>query len=264
MADTCPVCTDNFIINSKTIKCAFCEERFHNMCVKVKDTASKNVAEHNNIMWFCDTCIAVINSNLKILPKIKDLESKTDRMLKKLESLEGRPKDETASLPPSNKERSYATAIKKSKEGMIIVRPLNGEVTNEEDGTKMRGNIQQKISPGDIGVGIKSMKNTKNGSVIIKVRDANEAHKLQSDIDGKLGNIVSTKIPQKRNPRVKIVGIEKSYEDQELIETLRAQNPTLLTEESQITGMYQVREVSVVKAQEGSLEDLIQGRRDSD
>lgn len=52
------------------------------------------------------------------------------------------------------------------------------------------------------------MRNTKEGGVIIiKCRDQEEAKILKSNIDGKMGKNV-TKIPNKKNPCIKIVGIE--------------------------------------------------------
>lgn len=199
----------------------------------MKDTTSKCVAENKNILWFCDACIAVVNNNLKILPKISDLESKTENLIKKLELFENKQHEISSNAANSTKQKSYASALKKSQEGIIIVKP-NGENITEDDGLNMKEDIQKKINPGDIGVGIKSIKNTRNGAVIIKVRDEKEAQRLQVNIEHKLANSVSIKIPEKKNPCIKIVGIGKDYEEEELINTLKGQNNSIITEESNL------------------------------
>ena len=54
--DVCNVCSDNFIVNSKFIKCECCENKFYLLCVAVKDSWQKTSTEHPNIFWFCDDC----------------------------------------------------------------------------------------------------------------------------------------------------------------------------------------------------------------
>ena len=120
-AATCNKCEDNFLVNSKSVTCLSCNEIFHNICVKVRDSVSKVVSDNSNVLWFWDVSLIKIkdivkseswvnksSSSLKalevevsylkkLLKKVKDknslLKSNNDLLQKRVSSLE----DEIAS-----------------------------------------------------------------------------------------------------------------------------------------------------------------------
>lgn len=130
-----------------------------------------------------------------------------------------------------NDRNTYAGVTKRSKEGILIIKPKNEDDNEDEITVK---DIQNNLKPAEIGVGIASVKNTKNGSIIIKVRNEQEAEILQQNIADKMGETVTTVIPVKRRPCVKIVGFEKDYEEGELLQVLQAQNNNIFTNDSHV------------------------------
>ncbi|CAG9761161.1 unnamed protein product [Ceutorhynchus assimilis] len=159
-----------------------------------------------------------------------------------MKSFENRSDRCPQTAPTSNKKKSeeksyplsYANALTKSKESIIIVKPSEKNVTGE-DSTNIKEVIKQKINPDGLGVDINSKKNNRDEAVLRKVCDGEEAQRLQKDIEREMGKSVNTKIPEKKNPCIKIVGLEKNYEEKELIDILKSQNNTVITAESHLT-----------------------------
>lgn len=55
-ADVCLKCSDNFIVNTKSICCKLCKSLYHTQCVQVKDAWQKIFGECKNVLWLCDPC----------------------------------------------------------------------------------------------------------------------------------------------------------------------------------------------------------------
>lgn len=90
------------------------------------------------------------------------------------------------------------------------------------------------MNPSELGIGITSIKKAREGSVIIKCRSQEEANKLRTNLDSKIGQNYVTRIPDKKMPRIKIVGFEEEYDEQELISRLKRQNIGTITTDSEI------------------------------
>nr|CAH7724704.1 unnamed protein product [Callosobruchus chinensis] len=96
--DVCRRCCDNFIVNTKIIKCDACEKVYHPACVNVKDNFSKYISECSNLFWVCDTCKECVtlkciptghNTSLDSLQKDDDcLNREKDLLTKLLNELE--------------------------------------------------------------------------------------------------------------------------------------------------------------------------------
>lgn len=60
--DRCGKCCDNFIVNSKNIKCNICSVKFH-LCVSLKDSWCNILSENANIIWSYDQCCDNLKAN---------------------------------------------------------------------------------------------------------------------------------------------------------------------------------------------------------
>lgn len=231
--EACPICTDNFIVNNKKIKCGFCQEVFHNMCAKVKDSMVKSIAECINVLWFCNNCLCTVKQNLKLIEQMKSVEKKADTIIKQssdcLEAIHSIQKlnlDDIKTNTNQDRGRNYARAL---KEGVVVVKPTKA---CESKDTKLK--IRENVSMSDLGVGITDMRDARQGAVVIKCKDMADANKLKLNLQQQLGQNYLTTIPQKKNPRIKIVGIEKEYTEDELRRVLKLQNKDILEEGSLI------------------------------
>lgn len=68
MSSICGVCSDNFIVNSKLIKCSACTRDFHTKCVQVKDSALKVFSEYENFFFYCGECLGGVKAKLNSKP----------------------------------------------------------------------------------------------------------------------------------------------------------------------------------------------------
>ena len=80
-SNTCSKCEDNFIVNTKFIKCSFCKNIYHNVCAEIKESTSKAVADSNNLHWFCNECVKVAMNNLELSYKIAEIEKQTEQLV---------------------------------------------------------------------------------------------------------------------------------------------------------------------------------------
>lgn len=73
----CSVCSDNFVVSSKCLRCGYCQKPFHPQCVKIKDSIHKSIQDINSIFWFCDGCKPVVMDKLtsNLLASDKPVES---------------------------------------------------------------------------------------------------------------------------------------------------------------------------------------------
>lgn len=229
--EVCSICTDNFIVNNKKIKCGFCQEVFHNICVKLKDGLVKSVAECANLLWFCNDCLCTVNQNLRLIDQMKSVEKKADIIIKQasdcLDAIQSIQNGDSIKLN-SNQEgdKNYARAL---KEGVVVVKPTKACESNE---TKLK--IRENVRISDLGVGITDMREAREGAVVIKCKDTADANKLKINLQQQLGQNYLATIPSKKKPRIKIVGIEQEYTEDELIRVLKLQNKDTIEEDSQI------------------------------
>lgn len=75
MDDTCPLCTGEFVVNTKriTIRCSFCNYRFHTSCVRVDELALDFLSD--NLLWFCDKCLVPIMDHRDAIVSVSNIEN---------------------------------------------------------------------------------------------------------------------------------------------------------------------------------------------
>nr|CAI5825564.1 unnamed protein product [Callosobruchus analis] len=174
----CPLCSDNFIVNTKSIECSFCETSFHNHCVKVKDALCKYKQEHKNLYWFCDDCISVVKDKLK--KNSSGVEEKTDLLLEK-----------TTKLLNLVESKNIATNAGKwsdvVKKNLNNIEPLiiKSKDKNQSSSTT-KSILEQKVDPSSINVAVEKVKQTA-GCVVIHCQDKKSLEKLKNETESALG-----------------------------------------------------------------------------
>lgn len=108
----------------------------------------------------------------------------------------------------------------KNSEEIIVISPKEDQTSE-----KTKEDIKLNINP--VETGITGIKNAINGKVIINCKNKDTKTMLKEQIEEKLGNNYGVKIPEKRFPCVKIIGVSESFKEEDIKEKIMKQNEFL-------------------------------------
>ncbi|CAH0550887.1 unnamed protein product [Brassicogethes aeneus] len=204
-----------------TVNCdGFCKRLFHSSCVGVPSEVQKLLPTCPGLSWKCDKCYNDVNDSF-----YTNLKSKIETLFEDLNSLFNNAKidfkqmaeEKLKSLQPTSSPLVQTYTEKLSKKSSIIIKPNDESQLNSA--TKM--DIMKKINP--LVNNINSVKNIKNGGLIVGCNDVNEANKFKEIADKELKNY-KIKDANKIQPRVRIVGLSEKLNEEEIKQYLFLQN----------------------------------------
>lgn len=214
------------------IVCIKCGSVFHPSCVeRMKDIKSishfkiiccENEITTKSVQTFLHRQMNLISeSNAQKDTIIKDKEEIINLLQSRIHELEDKLKNVTTqnlqTITHNNvAPKSYSSVV---GGGVVVIKPVPGKENNDT-----KEEIRQKINPIDLGVGVSGIRNARGGSVIIRCRNKDDAGKIKENIDKNLGKQFTSSIPSKKNPYIKIIGIEPGYTEQTLVEAICKQN----------------------------------------
>lgn len=216
---TCTRCSDNFIVNAKSIECDFCRNKFHLVCVKLKDPWLKVINECSNLFWFCDECKEKIKVRMNEASIIDRLQETSDMIVKTTERLLS---VQQQKLPQGDGDQGlWSDIVKRNKNPALVIKPK----TNQ-DSNKTKSAIAQKINPAELALSVESIKQSAQGSVIIKCNDKNSLEKLQNKAITELANNYDISIPKSIKPKICIVGVKEEHlsSEEDFISNMKIQN----------------------------------------
>ena len=252
----CDICKQIKVKNKDIFNCDGCSKSICKECGALTASEVKVLQLATRIMKFhCPKClngdsISLFDQLLKA--KQASIEDKINIIsLLKQEIVELGNK---IAIEKKNIERcEYSNAVKKQKEEVIIVKPI--DINQSSEVTKQ--NIEKKVNPCSMGVGVSRVKFVRDGGVAIRY-NKNEDGNVEDvfkNITAKLGQAYEVKIPEKRNPRIILFNMNQSeLEDEEtLIERIVLQNS--------ITTLASKREIKIVhnfKNRKGMINVILQ------
>ena len=126
-------------------------------------------------------------------------------------------------LPPTQK-RNYAAVVggTQPKSFKLIVKSKNNQSTEY-----MRTLLKTKVNPVELKVGINSLKNLKNGHLLIESGNKSEAKIICQNINSKCGGELEANISVKRNSRIIIFNTPTEITMENAVEALTTQNEQL-------------------------------------
>lgn len=210
----CALCSDNFIVNSKCIKCDYCAKWYHLTCIRIKDQFLKFKQDFNNVKWFCDECVQEVDSKLK--KTVEDIDKKTREVLEKTELL--------INLIQQQQQPKYADVVKKTNNNIepLIIKP---KVTNQNS-TVTKSVLEQKINPADIAASVSKIKGVSHGCVVVHCKDKQSRDNLKLKTQSELGEDYEVVMGKMLNPKIKIINVKEDQlvNPEEFITTVANQN----------------------------------------
>lgn len=208
---TCAVCSDNFIVNSRSIKCDYCEKLFHIVCVKIKDQLVKFKQENQNIKWYCNACLKEVE--IKLSQTGEDINVKTQEVLNRTEKL--------LNLLENQYKPKYSDVVKNNNTiEPLIIKPKN----SNQNSTQTKTILEQKIRPENIAVA--KVKLGSNGCVVVQCEDKKSLEELKTKTQKELGQEYEITTGKKINPKIKIINVKKEHlaNEDDFLTKLKNQN----------------------------------------
>ncbi|KAJ8954717.1 hypothetical protein NQ318_011410 [Aromia moschata] len=197
--------------------------------------------------WFCEGCLSDVDLINKISSDLESLKTFFQSEIKDLKDM-FRTNTDKRNETKLGLSKTYAEAV---SEEVVIIKPK----TNQECKKTKEAN-QKNIKPGNLEVGMAEMRNIKEGGVVIKCKTKEEKEIIKKAAEKKLNKNYEIKIPNLKNPCVKIVDIEDEYEPDDLLNLIKKQNISIFHENS-------VLQVKVIKKMKTKFMAIIECDPDS-
>lgn len=159
-----------------------------------------------------------------MLSLVEKLHVKLENMQQNFESMQQSQQINVNEIVIPQQEKAlkgYSDAVRRNQE-VIVVKPKNISQVS----SKTRQVVEEKINPSSLGVGVSRVKYVRSGGVAIKCSGAQDVKNLCDNMKRHLGQDYEVQVPEKKNPKIKIINIEKDLlNDQEvLLEKIILQN----------------------------------------
>ena len=220
MLTPCGACLGAISDDNLSVKCAgTCNRRFHIICVNISASLSSQLNVVPGLSWKCGDC------NKKCFTIDQDglhsfLEQKYSEMLNNLNSVFSDLKSnflkiaESKLSEPVIEHPSYSEIIKNKTQPAVIVKPKN----SQQPVTKTKVDINKNINTVDSNLTLSKVKNMKDGGVLVGFSSKEENQRFKLIASEKLAENYEIKEVKGVQPRIKIVGMTETYENQEIVE----------------------------------------------
>nr|CAH7739063.1 unnamed protein product [Callosobruchus chinensis] len=227
--DVCKLCEDNYIVNSKSIKCDLCDLKFHTSCASINNNCLKYLSENDNLLWICDGCkgsvvkapfknnmeatvlekeIECLRRELDLVTKrISDLEYTTDLQKTIIKSYDTAAckqhndylKAGNTQQPGSSKYSDVVKSVPHNSSVLIVKGSTNG--CNSDD---IIQDLVVSVNPVSKNICINGTRKIRNG-VAVHCKDEQSLSALKGTLDEKFGDKFQINEAKKFNPRLLII-----------------------------------------------------------
>lgn len=230
----CHICKQTKVKNKDLFECDGCDESVCTKCSRISATEVRvlQLSGPRILKFYCRKCLcgesmilfqklveskeALIEDKITIINLLKE----EIEQLKKLHQYDSK-----------REQFGYSAAVKKQKDEILIVKPNDANQTSE----KTKKNIEERINPCNLGMGVSKMKYIRDGGVAIKYNrgEKENVREVIHTIKESMGGNYEVKIPEKRNPRIMVFGVSEAEltEKDDMINKIIVQN-TINTEEN--------------------------------
>lgn len=114
-----------------------------------------------------------------------------------------------------------ATKLNRAGENLpcIVIKPRV-----QQSSAKTRNELQTKVKPSKVSVGIQMMRELKNGSVILKCDSSSATERMKVEAQAAMGQDYTVSETRMLAPSVRITGISNELQEAEVVEAIKEQN----------------------------------------
>lgn len=202
-----------------------CDKKFHPACVGVPAELLRHMRSLPGISWKCNDCnrkcfsidqaglIALLNE--KYTEMLQKLDTVFDDLkVNFLKTAEANfSKSQATSTTVVDSVPSYSDTLKNKTQPAILIKPKVQQTT-----VKTKVDVKENINTVDMQLSLSKVKSVRNGGMVVGFSSKEDNNRFKKAADEKLGDkyeIVELKGVQ---PRVKIVGMNQIYSENEILE----------------------------------------------
>lgn len=207
--EVCALCADNFIVNTRYIKCDRCVKFYHLVCVRVKEQLLKFKQELSNIKWFCNSCLSGVEASLKNPAEeinSREILERTEKLINLIQK----------------QQPKFSDVVKNNVQPPLIIRPKN----SRQDSAVTKNVLEQKINPADIAASVSKIKQVSNGCVVVQCENKQSLESFKKQTENTLGRDYEITTAKMLNPKIKILNVkeEQLRDTDQFLTNLTAQN----------------------------------------
>lgn len=197
--------------------CDCCLEKIHKACSSLGGSEIKCMPLQRRVLMFiCEKCKAYLARMPYMVKVIEEMRDEIVDMRKSISSMqqkESYAQKLKSSINPAEKKKTFSNAP------TLIIKP---KTPQSYDRTKE--DLQQKVSPVQLKVGIKSLKGTKHGGAVVKCTGKQEMELIRNEAEKQLRDQYVIETPKLKLPRAKIIGYTGNKSAEALVESIIQQN----------------------------------------
>ncbi|CAG9759826.1 unnamed protein product [Ceutorhynchus assimilis] len=207
--DQCVKCKNN--CEEEYYNCDSCLKRIHRKCSNIAPSEARCMPlQKRMLLLICEECKSLIARMPFIIRMLEEIQRDVEALKT------ARPKE------------SYAAAVVRNetnREGdrtclpTIIIKPKKNQNPQES-----KSEIQRSINPSTLKLGIRNIKETKQGNIVVKCDTEQDLKHFRREAEDKLGENYEMELPKKYLPKVKIAGYSGGEPLEIIEEKIRNQN----------------------------------------
>nr|CAI5833166.1 unnamed protein product [Callosobruchus analis] len=217
--EVCSTCDENFLVNSKHVTCSCCLQKFHAICVSVKDSWLK--VHSKKLCSFCDSCqfkwqeVAILRNQLQSLKREKELVETLNHELTYSNHLQKtiikKHEEDIDTLKKSNplpssslRNPTYSDIIKKkpaNQDAVLLIQSNSNKNNND-----ILNDVTTLIKPAELKICVNNTMKIKDGIAVHCDNDISLS-KLKERMVNTLGPNYKIREATKVNPRMLVKNI---------------------------------------------------------
>lgn len=225
----CSVCNKTKEGKRSCFPCDCCKRLICTDCSELSATELKCMLMINRkLIFHCKTCqeaniIQLLNGRIQDKDEIISDKTRIIELLQKeindCEEKINSPRITFAEVAKSNIPNDL-----KSSENFpdVIIKPKR-----TQDSKLTKDDVNKNIDPVKLKIGIKNMRTTKSGGIIIKCQTKSQTSKLEEEIKNKLSDKYEVDLTNMRKPRIKIVNFNQELDREQISSSIIEQNNLL-------------------------------------
>lgn len=207
-------------------KCDLCIQSIHKNCASLSASEIKCMPLQKRLLiLLCNECRELLAKTPLMLKQMEEIKTEIKSLMTEIKSL----KNDTDRYNTKGLENNlYAQVLRnrsekyeENKGGLpsLIIKPKQ-----KQKSEKTKKDLRNQIQPSQLKIGIKNMRETKQGGMVIKCSEKEDIKLLKQAAEDCLGKDYDIELPKLNLPKIKIVGYSGDKSPEELEDIIKQQN----------------------------------------